>query len=124
MDADSDSDSDNSLKKSSSKNAKKSKKKKATFAESDSDSDVENKDKDLNKSQILLNNKNLYDSEGSSDEGIDKVAHSKGSSRSNSDSEVRLEIRKRLRYVSTLQLGYPKYLCKSKLATLSFCQMR
>ena len=93
--ADSDSDSDNSLSESRSKSVKKSKKKKATFAESDSDSDVESKDKDLNKSQSILNqsalnNKGLYESEGSSDEGIEKVDKaSRGSSRSNSDSEVR-----------------------------------
>ena len=92
--AESDSDSDNSLSESRSKSVKKSKKKRAAFAESDSDSDVDSKDKGLNKSQSLLNqsamkNKNLYESEGSSDEGIDKVAASRGSSRSNSDSEVR-----------------------------------
>ena len=92
--AESNSDSDNSLNESRSKSVKKSKKKRAAFAESDSDSDVESKDKDLNKSQSILNqsalnNKGLYESEGSSDEGIDKVAASRGSSRSNSDSEVR-----------------------------------
>ena len=60
----------------------KSQRKRAAFAESDSDSDAENEKPDLNKSR--LKTKGLDDGGNSSDEDIDKVASSRGSSRSNS----------------------------------------